>query len=144
MATGGFGATLYVGSGLVSTTPSYTAVADVEDISTVGGKSIMDDITAHDSTGGFREKIATGLMEMDDLDVKLIHNLSNAQQAYAAGGFAYNWVNKVPLAYKITLADGMDWIFDAYVSGWKLEAVKDKAMRSTITLTITGQPTITA
>jgi len=70
--------------------------------------------------------------------------LTQSTQANASGGLLYNWINKILTAYKISLPDGMDWQFDAYVSKYKVESVKDKAMRSTVTLTITGQPTITA
>lgn len=143
MATGGFGVLFYIGSGLTSTTPTWTAVAKVEDVSPVGGKSVMDEITAHDSSEGFREKVATGLFEVDDLELTLVHDLTQATQANAAGGLLYNWKNKIPLAYKVTLPDGLDWAFDAYVAEWKVTALKDKSLRSTIKLTVTGKPTIT-
>lgn len=142
MATGGFGVEFYIGNKQLSLTPTYTEAAKVEDISPIGGESIMDDITAHDSPGGYAEKIATGLYRLSDVEISLIHDLSQATQKNAAGGLLYNWINRILTAYKISLPDGMDWEFDAYVSKYEVSAVKDKAMRSKITLTITGQPVI--
>jgi len=141
-ATGGFGVTFYVGNKELGQTPSYTAVANVENISPVGGEGVMDEITAHDSTGGWAEKVATGLFRMNDLELSLVHDLTLATHANASGGLLYNWLNKILVAYKISLPDGMDWAFDAYISKYQVEAVKDKAMRSKLSLTITGQPTI--
>ena len=143
MATGGFGVLFYIGDDEMSTTPTYTAVADLEDISPVGGKSIMDEITAHDSTEGFREKVATGLFEVDDVELTLTHNLTVATQANAVGGLLYNWKNKIKTAYKIVMPGTMTWEFDAYISEWKVTALKDKALRSNMKMTVTGKPTIT-
>lgn len=141
-ATGGFGVEFYIGNGMLSSTPDYTLVGKVEDISSVGGKSIMDEITAHDSPGGYREKIASGLMEVDDIDLTLVHDLTQTTQANASGGLFYTWQNRIPLAYKIVLPDDMTWEFDAYISEWRVDSLKDKAMRSSLKLTITGQPVI--
>jgi len=102
----------------------------------------MDTITMQGSTGGYEEKIPTGLFRMNDIELTLIHDLTQATQANASGGLLYNWRNNVLVAYKISLPDGMDWEFDAYVSKYSVEAAKDKAIRAKLSLTITGQPTI--
>jgi len=41
MATGGFGVELYIGNKQLSLTPTYTLAAKVENITPVGGESVM-------------------------------------------------------------------------------------------------------
>lgn len=142
-ATGGFGVKVYMGTGPLSETPTYAEIAVLEDIGEVGGEAVMDEITAHDATGGFIQKLATGLMKIDDIELKLIHDALQATHANAAGGLMYNWLNRTLRAYKVVLPNGLTWEFDAYIAKWKIASVKDKAIRTTVTMTITGQPTIT-
>jgi predicted secreted protein len=141
----GFGVTVSIGDGPVSETPSYTEIAQLEDIGGVKVNSIIDEITAHDSPGGFREKIPTGLFDVDDLPLTLIHDMSEATQSNASGGIIHAMLNKTLLAWKIVFPDSASttWTFDAYVANYQMTGVKDKSMRAVATLTVTGEPALT-
>lgn len=141
----GFGVAVYIGDGDVSSTPDYTLIAQLEDIGGVKVNSIIDEITAHDSPGGFREKLPTGLFDMDDLPLTLVHDMSEATQSNASGGIIHAMLNKTLLAWQLIFPDSESttWTFDAYVSNYQMTGVKDKAMRAVATLVVTGEPALT-
>lgn len=144
-ASGGFGVVLKIGDKAVADTPSYTTVAQLEDIGGVKISSIMAEITAHDSPGGYREKLPSGLFELGDVPVTLVYDMSEATQANASGGIIYAMLNKTKLAWQIVFPDTATttWTFDAYVSAYEMSAVKDNKMAAVATLVITGQPALT-
>lgn len=144
-AEGGFGATFNIGDGNMGSTPSYTAIAQVQSVNGFEISQVMTDVTAHDSTGGYREKIPTGLFEVGDVELELIFDITEGTHDNASGGLTHALLNKTELAYQIVLPDTSDttFTFDAYVSkvGWG--SPQEDAIKATVTLTVTGQPTIT-
>lgn len=142
---GGFGVVFKIGDGNKASTPDYTAIAQVEDFNGVDVKSIMAETTAHDSAGGFRKKVPSGLFEMSDIELGLVFDITQGTHANSSGGLIHALLNKTHLAYQIIFPDASDttWTFDAYVSGIKWESPKDNKIGARVTLTVDGQPTLT-
>lgn len=142
--TGGFGMTFNIGSAAMSGSPTYTAIAQVREWNGVEVAAILSEVTHHASTGGFREKIPSGLFEVSDLELKLAFDISEATHANSSGGLTHALLNKLKRAFQIVLPDSSTttWTFDAYVQKIKWESPQEEHVMATVTLTVTGQPTI--
>jgi len=142
--SGGFGVTLNFGDDEMSGSPVYTAVANVEEIGGFKVSAIMDEFTGHDSTGGYREKIPSGLMEVGDVSLKVAFDITEGTHANAAGGLTYAQQNRLKRAFQIVFPDASDttFTFDAYVSELEIESPKENHLMGNLVLTVTGQPTI--
>jgi predicted secreted protein len=144
MSDGGFGVTFNIGDGAVASSPTYTAIASVKTWNGVEIASIMSEVTAHDSPGGYREHIPSGLFEVTDIELGLAFDIGEGTHANASGGLVHAMLNKTLLAYQIVLPDtgSTTWTFDAYVQKVKMESPKEEHIMATVTLKITGQPTL--
>lgn len=142
--TGGFGVIFKIGDGAVADTPTYTAIAQVKEFNGVEVASILSEITAHDSPGGYREKIPSGLFEVSDIELNLVFDIAEASHANSAGGLTHAMLNKTLLAYQVIFPDSgtTTWTFDAYVQKVKMESPKEEHLMGMVTLVITGQPTL--
>lgn len=142
--TGGFGVDFNIGSAAMSGTPSYTAIAQVKKWNGIEIAAILSEVTHHASAGGFREKIPSGLFEVSDLELELAFDISEGTHANSSGGLVHALLNKTKLAYQIVLPDSgtTTWTFDAYVQKIKFDSPQEEHVMGTVTLTVTGQPTL--
>ncbi len=136
----GFGSLLKRGDGAVSET--FTTVAEVVELPMPNLKLDTPEATHHGSPGGWREFIA-GLLDAGDVKIKVNWLPSNATQSASTGALA-DMPNRVKRNWQIVLADGASttWSFAAYVAGFEGKANLDKPFEATITLKVTGQPTL--
>jgi hypothetical protein len=143
-ASGGFGVVFKIGSTIMASTPTYTAIANVESLNGLEIEAVMADITAHDSPGGFAEKIPTGQFKVADVELGLIFDATEATHANAAGGLMYALLQRTPLAYQIQFpnANHTTWTFDANVSKINTSSAQNEAIKAKVTLVVTGQPTL--
>lgn len=142
--SGGFGVTFNIGDTVLASVPNYTAIAQVKTWNGIEIGAIMSEVTHHASPGGYREKIPSGLFELSDIELGLAFDITQATHANASGGLTYAMLNQTPLAYQIVLPDSgtTTFSFDAYVSKLKWESPQEEHIMATVTLTVTGQPTI--
>lgn len=141
---GGFGVGFKIGDGAVASSPSYTSIAQVESWNGMGIAAVMAEATAHDATGGYRRKKPSGLFEVDNIELGLVFDISEATHANASGGLLHAQLNKTLLAYQIVLPDtgNTTFTFDAYVQKFMITSVKEEVIKATVTLEIDGQPTL--
>lgn len=110
-----YAATIEVGDAAKATAASWTEIASVKEIPEFGDENTYAEVTAHDSTGGWREFFPT-LREAIPFDLTLIFSEAEATQAKASDGILNLAANRTLRAWRITSADGTTiYTFDAYI-----------------------------
>lgn len=140
-ATGGFGVTFGIGSTVLSGTPTYTTIAQVRSWNGLELEAVMAEWTHTGSSGGWQQFVPSGKKNSAELELGLAWDKTQATQINSSGGLLHAFVNGTPLAYKITLPDGANWVFDAYVSKFKHDSQQDSHIEAIVTLRPTGAPT---
>lgn len=142
--TGGFGVEFKIGDDQMSGSPTYMAVAYVEKINGLSIKSILSEITHHASPGGFREKLPSGVFEVDNVELELGLDMSQPTHKNAAGGLMHALLNKTKLAYQMIFPDtgSTTWTFDAFVESVEITSELEEHLKATVSLAVTGQPTL--
>lgn len=133
-----FGTLLKVGDGEAS--PSFTTIAEVQDI---GGPSFelgTEEVTHHQSPGGWREKIGT-LLDGGEITFDVNFLPGNATQDHESG-LVYLMVNKLTRNFRLYFADADDtvWNCPALVTGVEPNNPVEGKADASITLTVNGQP----
>lgn len=110
-----YAATIEVGDAAKATAASWTEIASVKEIPEFGAENEYADVTAHDSTGGWREFFPT-LRENVPFDLRLIFSEANATQAKTGDGILNLADGRTLRGWRITSADGTTiYTFDAYI-----------------------------
>ena len=144
-ASGGFGVMLYIGDSYSADEEvEYTEVAAVESVNGVEIEALLDEITTHGSTGGFREMLPTGKSQVADVELGLVFDIAEDTHKNTAGGLTYAMLHESLLGYELVLPDSgtTTWTFDAYVRKMKWAAPQDGKLAATVTLAVTGQPSV--
>lgn len=143
--SGGFGVTLNIGDGNVASSPTYTAVANVQEVNGFSSEQVMTEITHHASTGGYDEHIPSGMFRTDVIELVLGLDIAQATHANSSGGIVHAHLNETELAYQVVFPDSgsSTWTFDAYAQKINWLSPKDGHMQMQVTLRPTGQPTLT-
>jgi hypothetical protein len=139
----GYGTVLKIGDGDNPATATFTAIAQVTKIGSLGLESKFSEYVQHGGDG-FQEKIPT-IQLIGDLDLELGYDSSLATHAVAAaGGLVHAWANKTKLAWQLVFSDGgdLDVKFVAYVGKVEFTPDPEKHVAGKITLTPTGGPTL--
>lgn len=120
-----------------------TTIAQVKKISGPGLSLDTEDVTSHDSTGGWEELVAT-ILRSGEISLDLVYDPATATHKYAAGGLLHDLVSRTAVAYTLVFPDGAatTWSFNAFVTGFEPSAPVDGSLTATATLKITGQPTL--
>lgn len=139
-ALSAFGTQLQVGDG--KTPEQFTTIAEVTKIG--GPKLSLDteDVTSHDSQGGWEEAIGTVLRSGE---VSLDINYVPVDPTHdAATGLISRMVARSVDNYKLVFPDtgSTEWSFAALVTGFELDAPHDGKLAASVTLKVTGQPTL--
>ncbi len=117
-----------------------TTVPNGENIGFPTNELEMEEITAHDSPGGYEEFIATGIIRTGEFQVTLTWDVAEATHEELRtlnGSGAEN-------AMTITTPGGAEVLaFNARVMNIERESPIDAALRSTVTCKVTGPITIT-
>jgi predicted secreted protein len=116
---------------------SYTNLADVTSIDVLDVKADTIDVTAHDSASGWREFIG-GLKDAGELSMDINYDP-------AAHGTIFSNIGSDAVSHKITLPDAGAAVvtFDGIITGMKAQAPYDDKLSATVTVKVTGAPTIT-
>jgi predicted secreted protein len=131
---GGFGLVLKINTG------ALTTVVDLIDCSFPEQKKILADATTHDSTGGYREWIATGVRELSEATATVIWDDAQATHAQFLTSFAAD----TAVNMSIQDPDGQEVIaFAAHITGIKRIDEMEGLYKAEITFQPTGAPTIT-
>lgn len=133
-----FGTLLKIGDGGGSEV--FTTIAEVRDIKGPGLTLNLEDATNHSSPAGWEERIPTTLQGGTvELEVNMIP--SHATQSYSAGVLR-DLVNKTKRNFQIVFPSATTWLLPSYVTKFEPATPVKGIMRASITLEITGQPTL--
>ena len=118
-------------------------VAQVKNISGPGLSLDTEDVTSHDSTGGWEEVVGT-VLRSGEVTLELVYDPAAATHKNAAGGILADLVGRASTTYSIVFSDtaGSTWSFTAFCVGFEPGMPHDGALTASVTYKITGAPTL--
>lgn len=136
--SGGHGVTFNIGDGDIASSPTYTAIAQVEEWNGIEIGAIMSEVTNHGLA--WRQKVPSGLFEVGNIELKLAFDITQVTHANASGGVTHALLNKTKLAYQIVLPSSiLTFTYNAYVQKIKWESPKGEHIMGTVTFEVTGE-----
>ena len=136
-AISGFGTILKRGDGAVPEV--FTTIAEVKSLSGPGLTLETIDVTHHQSTGGWREFIG-GLLDGGEVtfDVNFIPSNQTQDNLWT------DLQNRTLRNFELEFPDpgSTTWSFSALVTGFEESAPIDDVLGASVTLKISGQPTL--
>jgi predicted secreted protein len=139
-----FGTVLKMGDG--ETEETFTAIAEVVSISGPSFSLDTEDVTSHDSTGGWEEMIATVLRSGEvTLDLNYVptadtHDADTGLLAAKLARRLVNWQLIFPDA--LLEVDRTTWEFAGYVTAFEPSAPHDGKLAASVTIKPTGVMTL--
>jgi|APHig6443718053_1056840.scaffolds.fasta_scaffold106160_2 predicted secreted protein len=120
-----------------------TAIAQIQSISGPGLAADTEDVTTHDSTGGWEEAVVT-ILRSGEVTIDILYDPNAATHKNAAGGLLADLISRASQTYAITFPSSaaVSWTFTAFVTGFEPGAPFDGALTAAVTLKLTGQPTL--
>jgi predicted secreted protein len=118
-------------------------VAQVKNISGPGLSLDTEDVTTHDSAGGWEEVVAT-ILRSGTITLDIEYDPATATHKYAAGGLLYDLAARTANTYTLVFSSvpAVTWTFSAFVTGFNPSAPAAGALTASVTLKLTGQPTL--
>ncbi len=119
-----------------------TTIAEVMDIKGPGLSLDTEDVTSHDSTAGWVERIGT-LLDAGEVSFDINWLPANATQSYSAG-LVSDMVARTKQSFSLVVpaASTLTWSFTALVTKFEPDLKVKGAQRASVTLQLTGQPTL--
>ena len=139
-ATSSFGTLLKIGNS--STSETFATIAEVRDIKGPNLKLNTKEVTNHSSTDGWKEYIGT-LLEAGEVAFDLNWLPADATHSFSAG-LVKDMVGRTKRNFQIVFpsASPTTWSFTALVTGFSPVENVDGELMSSVTLQITGKPTL--
>lgn len=139
-AVNAFGTLLKIGDG--GGGEVFTTIAEVQNISGPSLSLEMIDVTNHSSTAGWKERIG-GLLDGGEVTFDINFQPTASTHNYSAG-LVKDMVNRTRRNFKIVFPDGSSttWTFSALVSKFQSKAPVNGQLSASVSLMITGQPTL--
>jgi predicted secreted protein len=141
-AISSFGTLLKIGDG-ATPTENFTTIAEVQDISGPGLEQRTEEVTHHGSTGGWVERIGT-LLDAGEVGFDINFLPTHATQDPSTGLIA-DMKNRTKRNFQLVFPDGSSttWEFTALVTGFEPDEPVEGKLSASVTLEVTGQPTLT-
>jgi len=139
-AISSFGADLQMSD--MAATPVFTSIAEVKDLNGLGLQQATAEVTNQSSAGRFREFIATVIdggeiaFEINYVPTNATHDASTGLVSVLESGVTTNFKLIFPDATSTT------WDFAGIVTGFEPSAPVDGAMAASVTIKVSGQPTL--
>jgi predicted secreted protein len=120
-----------------------TPIVAITNISGPGLSLDVEDVTSHDSTGAWEEVVAT-ILRSGEVTLDIVYDPAAATHSATAGGLIADMVARTAQTYTITFTDtaSTEWSFSAFVVGFEPDMPADGALTASVTMKITGQPTL--
>lgn len=140
MAIWAIGTLLKVGDG--GATEAFTTVYQVNDISGPTLNADLEDVSNHSTTGGWSESIPT-LLHGGDISFDVNYEPDQATLD-ASTGLINDFQDRTLRNFQLIFPDtgNTTWTFAAYVTGFEVSAPVAGKLSASVTLTISGQPTL--
>ncbi len=140
IAISSFATLLKLGDG-ATPTESFTTIAEVKDIKGPKLSLGTEEVTAHDGSG-WEESIAT-ILKAGDVSFEINFVPTNTTHSYSAG-LIKDMVNKTKRNFKLVFPNtgATTWQFAAWVTGFEPSEPVEGTLAASVTLKITGQPTL--
>lgn len=135
-----FGTLLQIGDG--ATAESFTTIAEVVNISGPALSTDTIDMTHHSSPGNWEESLASTLRSGEvTFDINYIPAHATHD---ASTGLLADFLNRVVRNFKLVFPDAGNttWSFAAVVTGFEPAAPHDDKLSASVTLKVSGQPTL--
>lgn len=118
-------------------------IGQVLSISGPGLSLDTEDVTSHDSTGAWEEVVAT-ILRSGEITAEIVYDPNLATHKNASGGLLYDLAQRASTTYSIVFPSNpaVTWTFTAFVTGFEPDAPVDGKLGASVTLKITGQPTL--
>lgn len=130
-----FGTQLQRGDGAGSET--FTAIANVTDITPPGLERETLDVTSHGSPEAWREFIG-GLKDGGEVEIEINYDPREHD------GLIADLNDTAPRNYKVVWPQNLgDWAFKAVMKGFEAEAPHADKLAASVTFKVSGKPTIT-
>lgn len=132
-----FGTQLQRGDG-ATPTETFTAIANVTDITPPGLERETLDVTSHGSPDGWREFIG-GLKDGGEVEIEL-----NYDPREHDADFKADLEDSEPRNYKVVWPGTLgEWSFKAVLTNFETSAPHDDKLSASATFKVSGKPTIT-
>lgn len=140
LGTSAFGTLLKIGDG--ATSEAFTTIAEV--VTITGPSLAMDplEMTNHDSPGQWEEHIG-GTLRSGEVTFD-INYIPAAATHDASTGLLNDYENRTVRNFQLVFTDAgtTTWAFSAFVTGFEPSAPFDDKLAASVTLKLTGQPTL--
>ena len=118
----------------------------IAQIQAIGGPELAldtEDVTSHDSPGGWEEVVGT-ILRSGEVSLDLVFDPDLTSHGAAAGGLIADMISRTPVNYTLEFPTDpvTQWTFDALVTGVSPDAPHDGALTASATLKVTGEPTL--
>lgn len=131
------GTTLSRGQGDIDPGPeTFDPIANITSLTPSGITRDILDVTAHDSPNGYREFLG-GLKDPGEISFDVNYDPSEHDT------LVEDFEVLDPINYEISFPDGTVWAMPATITGFEPDAPFDDKLTASITLKVTGKPTIT-
>jgi hypothetical protein len=140
MAHAAIGTKLKIGDG--GSPVSYTTIAEVVEISGPALSVDTADATHHSSSGDYEEVVPTVIRSGEvTFDINYLPTDSTHD---ATDGLLNDLENKTKRNFELVFTDGSNttWTLTGYVTGFEPSAPHDDKLDASVTIKLTGQPTI--
>lgn len=119
---------------------TFTSIAQVQNISGPALALDTEDVTTHDSTAAFEEVVAT-ILRTGELSLDIVYD-PNAATHNATAGLVQMLETQTLCGFNLIFPGPYQWDFAAYVTGFEPSAAHDGALTATVSLKLTGAPTL--
>ena len=140
MGISAFGTLLKIGDGAAS--ESFTTIAEVSNIGGPGLGLDPIDITNHSSTGGWKEFVG-GLLDGGEVSLDINYDPTHATHD-ASTGLIKDMTDRTVRNFQLVFPDtsSTTWTFAALVTAFETSEPVDDKLAASVTLKVSGQPTL--
>lgn len=140
-AISAFGTLLKIGDG-ATPTETFTTIAEVSNISGPGFSLDTTDVTNHSSPGGWEEAIPT-ILHAGEVSFDINFVPTDPTHGFSTG-LLHDMVNRIKRNFQLVFpnAGNTTWSFAAFVTGFEPAEPVDDKLSASVTLKLTGQPTL--
>lgn len=119
-----------------------TEIAQVTNISGPGLSLDTTDVTEHDGDGW--EEVVPTVLRSGEVTLDIVYDPNEATHKNASGGLLYDMTSRTAASYTLTFPTSpvKSFAFSAFVTGFEPSMPVDGALTASVTLKITGKPTL--